>query len=647
MPRMTHTSPLTTPIAESANEPSVARGPRLDPIADTPSNPSPLAPLLPNKPGQRMRWGQLYGSSYGLIISAAARRHAGPLVVITEDTLTAQQLEQELRFYTGQRDEDLPEAVLPEQTPSSRPHPLAESANGASLPRGPRLDPIAESATGASLPRGPRIDSIAVLSLPDWETLPYDVFSPHQDIISQRLTSLYHLPRLPHGILVLPVATLMHRLLPRVYLEAHSLIMAVGDKLDLEGLRKRLEASGYRYVSQVMEHGEFAVRGGLIDLFPMGSTLPYRIDLFGDQIDSIRTFDPENQRSLGNIRHIRLLPAREFPLTEQAITQFRQAFRAHFEGDPQTIPLYRDVSKGLAPPGIEYYLPLFYDRTDTLFDYLPPSSLILFTDGVEQGADSFWQEVNERYEQGRHDRERPLLAPSQLFLQTNELFGALRAFPQVCLQRFELEQTGPEDSAAGVNASVNYATRQPPNLPLDARAARPTGPLEDFLAGFSGRTLFAAETTGRRETLLEILKASQISPPLFDSWQDFLDADTPLGITVRPLEHGLLLENPSLAVIAETQLFGDRVVQRRRRRARGRDADAVIRNLTELHIGAPVVHEQHGVGRYLGLQVLHVGDIEGEFLALEYAGGDKLYVPVAALHLISRYTGAAPEQAPL
>ncbi|MEO5702439.1 MAG: CarD family transcriptional regulator, partial [Gammaproteobacteria bacterium] len=547
---------------------------------------------MPAAPGERIRWGQLYGSSFGLVISAAARKHPGPVVVITEDTLSAQRLEHELHFYAGH------DGALP------------------------------------------------VLNFPDWETLPYDIFSPHQDIVSQRLAALYHMPQLARGILVLPVATLLQRLLPRDYFEANSLLLDVGQRLDISQLRLRLESGGYRYVSQVMEHGEFAVRGGLVDLFPMGSALPYRIDLFDEQIETMRTFDPESQRSIAAVQHIRLLPAREYPLTEEGIARFRQAFRVSFEGDPQTVPLYRDVSKGLAPPGIEYYLPLFFEHTHTLFDYLPASSLVITTDGVEPAADVFWKEACERYEQGRHDHERPLLPPARLFMQTNEVFGALRAFPQVCVQHFEIEQKPAGTLSAG-GAASNYATRSPPLLTLDARAARPSAILTDFLEKFDGRVLFAAETTGRRETLLELLKGCNLRPNLCADWASFLAAGTSLGITVAPLEYGLVLDEPRIAVIAETQLFGDRVMQRRRRKARNRDTDAIIRNLAELHVGAPVVHEEHGVGRYLGLQILQVGHIETEFLALEYAGGDKLYVPVSSLQLISRYTGTDTEHAPL
>ncbi|MDA1107655.1 MAG: transcription-repair coupling factor [Proteobacteria bacterium] len=539
-----------------------------------------LHPPLPAEAGACVRWAQLSGSSYGLALCEVARSHSGPLLVITEDTLHANRLEQEVLFYTG---------------------------------------------THAGLP---------VLTFPDWETLPYDTFSPHQDIISQRLTALYHLPALERGVLIVPVETLLHRIAPREYVQAHSLLLETGARIDLGAMRARLEASGYRCVSQVMEHGEFAVRGSLMDLFPMGSELPYRIDLFDDNIDSLRTFDVETQRSLVTAPSIRLLPAREFPLNEEAIARFRRNFREQFEGDPQQSPLYRDVSKGLAPPGIEYYLPLFFSHTDTLLDYLPPASLVLTTAGVEQAAHAFWHSACERHEQRRHDRERPLLAPESIFVQPDALFAGLHAFPQVQLQH------------APNPAASNFATGVPPELTLDGRAAQPAARLLEFLSAFSGRVLLAAETSGRRETLIDLLKQAGLRPALFADWPDFLAGAAPLGITVAPLEHGLLLPEARIAVIAETQLFGEQVLQRRRRKARTRDAEGLVRNLAELSLGSPVVHEDHGVGRYRGLQILDVGGLQTEFLTLEYAGGDKLYVPVASLHLISRYTGAAPEQAP-
>ncbi len=547
---------------------------------------SPLTPRLP-QPGEHLRWGRLYGSSYGLVMAAVARRHPGPLVLITESTPVAQRLEYELRFYLS-GEQDLP-----------------------------------------------------VLTLPDWETLPYDAFSPHQDIISERLMALHCLPGLQRGILIVPVQTVMQRLSPRSYLDAHSLLIDQGDTLNLEQMRRRLEANGYQYVSTVMEHGEFSVRGSLLDLYPMGSRTPYRIELFDEEIESIRTFDPETQRSIEQIEQVRLLPAREFPLDKAAITGFRQTWRARFEGDPQSCPVYRDITNGLASPGIEYYLPLFFDTTHTLFDYLPDTGLLMMTAAVASAAETFWSEICARHEQHRHDHERPLLAPNEIFLQANEVFAGCKRFPRIDLQRFE------HDNARAYTDVCNYATATPPALTLDIRTTHPSDRLKHFVDTYTGRVLFAAETTGRREGLLELLRGCEIQPTPFAHWQAFLAANERIGITVAPLDQGLMLEAPAIAIIAEPQLYGQQVMQRRRRKTSQRDADAIVRNLAELSIGAPVVHENNGVGRYLGLQTLDVGGMSGEFLTLEYAGGDKLYVPVSSLHLISRYTGAAPESAPL
>ncbi len=545
--------------------------------------PSPLQPELPAKPGTRLDWGRLYGSSFGLAIHAAAIRHNAPTMVITPDTPTALRLEQELEFFNRGAQQALP-----------------------------------------------------VLSFPDWETLPYDIFSPHQEIISQRLATLYRLPELKNGILTVPVSTLMQQLPPRHYLDAHALMLDTGQRLDLEGLRGRLESSGYNCVSQVMEHGEFAVRGSLIDLFPMGSKRPYRIDLFDDEIETIRTFDPETQRTLEKVEKAHLLPAREFPLTPEAIKQFRQAYRDQIEGELTRSLIYQSVSDGLAPPGIEYYLPLFFERTATLFDYLPQGGLVFVTEGVHEAAEQFWEEAQQRYESRRHDIERPLLPPEELFLRSNELFAAVGRFSQIRLHHFKQ-----------ISKGINYATAAPPDLNLNSPAARGSEALRHWLKDFSGRVLLAAESTGRREALLELLKADDIHPTQYESWHGFLQGDAPVGITVAPLEQGLVLEQPAVAVVTEAQLFGAHAIQRSRRRTRQREAEAIIRDLAELQEGAPVVHEDHGIGRFLGLQKLTVGETEAEFLALEYAGGDKLYVPVASLHLISRYSGAAPENAPL
>ena len=441
------------------------------------------------------------------------------------------------------------------------------------------------------------------------------------------------------GILLVPVATLLQRLPPPAFLDQYSLLLDTGTTLDLDAMRRRLERAGYRCVAQVLEHGEFAVRGSLLDLFPMGSGVPFRIDLFDDQIESIRTFDPDTQRSLDKVTQIRLLPAREFPADEAAITRFRQAFRSQFEGDPQRAVIYRDVSNGLMPAGIEYYLPLFLEQTASLFDYLPASACLVHSEDAHAAIDSFRDEIAERYESLRHDIERPLLPPERLYLSAAEADAALSRYGQLDVQRAEALDS---DSAA-----LAFATRALPTLRVTARAERPAGALQDFLAGFPGRVLVCAESAGRRESLLGQLREFGLRPEPLAGWQAFSDSDAPLAITVAPLEQGVWLAiDPPLAVITETQLFGERAMQQRRRRPR-RDADAIVRNLTDLNLGAPVVHEDHGVGRYIGLQKLEVGGIAAEFLTLEYAGNDKLYVPVASLHLISRYTGSAPETAPL
>ncbi len=549
----------------------------------SPSNIISLPLKLPSKSGQLYRAGQLYGSAHGLLLAQVAQQHDGPLLILTNDTATAQRLEIETRFYMGEK-------VLP------------------------------------------------ILHFPDWETLPYDTFSPHQDIISERLETLHQLPDFKQGLLFVPIATLMHRIAPRAFLDGNTLKLTIGDQFNIETWRSRLEKAGYRYVSQVMEHGEFAVRGAIIDLYPMGSKLPFRIDLFDDEIDTLRTFDPETQRSIETLDTIQLLPAREFPVTDDSVQLFRQQFRHNFEGDPQKSLIYREVTAGNMPGGIEYYLPLFFEQTSSLMDYLPESTLLININDPHQAATDFWQEIEQRYQQHQLDAERPLLAPNEVFFAVDQLFAKFKQYRRIHAQSFEL------DTAAG---NHNYATIIPPQLTLNAQQGKTCEALTRFIDNFDGRILFAAETAGRRQTLLELLGDNAISPKVYDNWDDFLADDIPLGITVAPLEHGLILQDANIAIIAEPQLFGQQVMQRRRRSRKKRDADAVIKNLAELTIGDAVVHEDHGVGRYLGLQTLDVGDVVTEYVTLEYAKGDKLYVPVAALDLISRYSGAAPELAPL
>ena len=550
---------------------------------------SPLQPRWAQESGQSLRWTHLLGSSRGLAVARAAEAHTGPLLVVTRDARTARQLEDEIRFYQG----GAPQAV-----------PL--------------------------------------LPFPDWESLAYDAFAPHPDIISERLLTLYRLPELTHGIVLITATTLQHRLPPRTYVSGHSFLLDTGNALDIEAFRARLQQAGYQSVAQVMEPGEYAVRGGIVDVYPMGASGPYRIDLFGDKIESIRKFDPETQRSAEKLAGIRLLPAREVPLVPDAIQRFRQAFRARFEGDPQKVALYREVSKGSAPAGIEYYLPLFFENTSTLFDYLPPTSLALVEDGIEQIAQNFWQETDERYRVLRSDVERPVLPPQDLFLSPAELDLALRHYPRVLLTPFAQDVP-----ASASDASVAYETRLPALLPVAPKAEVPHAALFDWLKQYSGRVLMVAETPGRREVLRGLLHDHGFYPEPCADWTSFVAMAAPLALTVADLEKGLWLQDPALAVITEPQLYGERAAQRRRRSQANRDIGTVIRDLAELHLGDPVVHEDHGVGRYRGLQTMDVGDGVTEFLTLEYQAGDKLYIPVTDLARVTRYTGTHPDQAPL
>jgi len=531
----------------------------------------------------QLSWGGLYGSSQALAVVESAFQRPGLHIVITRDTPSAYFFSQHCRFF---------------------------GAGGSELP---------------------------LLAFPDWETLPYDSFSPHQDIVSQRLLTLHQLPTLTHGILIVPIATLMQRISPRSYLDANCFIYRIGDKLDLNTFRQRLTEAGYNAVSEVMEHGEFCIRGNLFDLFPMGGDVPFRIELFDDEIESIRSFDSDTQRTIDKVEQINLLPAREFPLDDATIKRFRTAYRAAFEGDPQKSVIYNDVSQGLAAAGIEYYLPLFFEQCATLFDYFPEQCTLYNIGDCHQAADAFWADINERYESYRYDTQKPILAPLKLFQDVPELFQRLKNFTRINLQNFKLEEKV---------GHRNFPSQTPPSLTVDARIASPSDKLAQFIGSFHGQILFVADSLGRRETLLHLLHQINVHPQLVRNWHEFISLDSRFGICVATIDAGLLLSDPPIAVICEHQLFGEQVLQKRRRRSKYREPDQIVKNLVELVDGSPVVHEEHGVGRYRGLIKLSVGDIEQEFLTIEYAGDDKLYVPVSSLHLISRYTGASPENAP-
>lgn len=537
-------------------------------------------------------WERLYGCSKALAITSAANQRAAMFVVVTADQSGAHRLMEELAFFN------------------------------------------------------PPGSGQGVLLFPDWETLPYDQFSPYQDIVSDRLATLVELRSMRSGILVVSISTLMHRLLPADYLLANSLIFRTGQTLETEDFRKDLGNRGYRSVSQVMEHGDVAVRGSIIDIYPMGSDTPFRLDLFDNEIDSIRIFDIETQRSLEKTDEIRILPAREVPLTATAIDLFRSNWRIRFAGSPGRSPIYTDISNGIAPAGIEYYLPLFYSHTGSLVDYLPENPVIMLDEGAHNAAREFQEMTESRYEQRKHNGERPLLTPQEMFFPAAEALGLMADFPQI-----HAGVSGIHAGSAGIDAeavkTISYSTGNPRKFPVNARAQDPMAVFRRFLDEFSGRVLIVAESVGRRETIIELFRAEKTRPVLCRDWGEFMVDEVRFGLTVAPLERGAVLEHPSVVILSESQLFGERAQQRRLRKRRRQLTDSIVGGLTELSIGAPVVHEEHGVGRYRGLVTLTVNGIEAEFISLEYDQGDKLYVPVAALDLVSRFVGMDAEHAPL
>ena len=436
----------------------------------------------------------------------------------------------------------------------------------------------------------------------------------------------------------------MHRLPPVEFIGRRAFDYHTGDQLDVNNLRAKLEHSGYRYVDTVVEHGEFTVRGSLIDIFPMGTTLPFRIDLFDNEIESLRTFEPETQRTLTKTDHICLLPAREVPLDKAAIKRFQDNWLARFDVDQRRCPIYQDVSEGITSQGIEYFLPLFFDQCATLFDYLPQNCLVFTEGSIEPAAEKFWSDLSLRYEEYNVDPTRPLLPPKEVFVPVSELFGHLKSYPRTQLST---QLSVQEDKTDTKTNELSLAFQLPPDVAVNAKAENPLNKLASFLLATEQRMLFCAESQGRRETLLELLARIGIQPKEVKSWEAFATSDLTIAIIVYPLARGVSIESPNICLITESELFGQQVMQRRRRSKQRDDADQIVKNLTELRIGAPVVHIDNGVGRYRGLQTITTDGEPQEFLTLEYAEEAKLYVPVAALHLISRYSGSDEELAPL
>ncbi|MFM8455078.1 MAG: transcription-repair coupling factor [Gammaproteobacteria bacterium] len=460
--------------------------------------------------------------------------------------------------------------------------------------------------------------AIPVYQFPDWETLPYDHFSPHPDIISERIQLLYDLSVKPRGVLIVSASTCLYKIAPKDYLLQRSFSLEKKSDYDLISLKNHLLNLNYLLVPQVNQPGEFAVRGSILDLFPMGSEQPYRIDFFDEAVDSIRIFDPETQRSSHQVEQIQLLPAKEFPLDKAGIAKFREQWGMYFTGDPLGTDIYPAVKQGQNFPGLEYYLPLFFEKTASIFDYLPAKSLIFITQSLEQDLKKNWHNTQLRFDQYGHDRRKPILAPKEILLSIDEFFGCLKKY-----QQYQLEFS---------------------NTPIINQDN-----LKGYIEDYSGTVILTAETSGRREVLKELLAKQGIYPVYYETWPEISAhksrEEKSVLLSIAPLEELLIGEDFSL--IPEAALFGKRIMQRRLRRRVKVEQDAQVRHLSELTLGAPVVHVEHGVGRYLGLINLKIADQEGEFLCLAYAGEDKIYVPVASLHLISRYSGADLDRAPL
>ena len=527
----------------------------------------------------RPRYTQLIGSSDALALAQFVA-HNRPLVIITANALEAQRLLEEIPYF----------------------HP-----------------------------------ALRVHLLPDWETLPYDHFSPHQDLVSERLATLHHIRSESCDVVVVPLTTALYPLPPVEHLAAYTFFLKRAEKLDLNALRAQLTLAGYAHVQQVLTPGEYCVRGGIIDLFPMGSTVPYRIDLFDDEIDTIATFDVDTQRTIYPVQEIRLLPAREFPLDEKGQAHFRQSFRDRFEGDPSRSSIYKAVSKGIAPAGIEYYLPLFFTRTATLFDYLPAQATLCLHHDVDAALTAFAQDAASRYKLLRGDPQRPLLEPHELFLDAEHFFNRVKDFARLDIA----------DNAKVGTTLTPCATAALPDIAVNRRAEIPTQAFQNFLQSYPGRVLLLADSLGRREIIMGYLNEYGLTPVLCENHASFLASDDKFMLSVAALQNGFVLQQENLALVTESELYAAQPRSRAARAAKRSNVENMLRDLSELKPGDPVVHEQHGIARYRGLINLDLGEGDNEFLLLEYADADKLYVPVAQLHLISRYSGGAPENAPL
>lgn len=533
------------------------------------------------KAGEKRWVGSLLGSSAALLFKEIAVQHSSLLVVVARNNQHVAQLESELEFY-----------------------------------------------------------GIKPTIFPDWEILPYDRLSPHQDIVSERLAILSNMPQ--KGVLLLSASTLAQRVAPYSWVLGEHFDIHVGQKFDLEQQKLRLVQAGYHLVDTVYDHGEFAVRGSIMDIFASGQEAPIRIDLFDDEIDTLKFFDPETQRTTTTLKSFTVLPAKEFPLKE-ARSIFRDRYSELFPtANPKKNPIYQDVLEGIASPGIEFYLPLFFDKSQmeaqsTLATYFPKNCIVITTNDVDTDLTNFWKEVFRRYEDRRHNADQPILPPEELFISPNHLLSALNQFPRMLVSAEAVEEKA---------GALNLKVEPPPKLAVDPKKEKPFAVVKKYIDEANHPVLLVAESAGRRESLRDGLRASLGDIPGVDSFEQFQTSQFAIAITNAPLDRGLLITD-QLSVISENQLYEHRVVQRRRKRQQEVSEEFLIRSLTELSIDAPVVHIDHGVGRYAGLVTLAIDEQDYEFLQLNYAEGAKVYVPVTNLHLISRYSGGDPDLAPL
>lgn len=465
---------------------------------------------------------------------------------------------------------------------------------------------------------------------PDWETLPYDHFSPHQDIISSRLACLFRLLNQPEGLLFIPINTLMQRICPQSYLAQHHFVLHQNDQLVIETFTKQLQQKHYRRVATVYEHGEYAIRGGIIDLYPMGASSPYRIELFDDEVETIKTFDPETQRTQERLNAIEILPGKEFPLDQEGINQFKDNWYDHFEINIKETLFYDDLNEGFSFNGIEYYLPLFFDQTANLLDYLPQNTLVFSQDQVASKARQLWHDIVNRHEQYGIDARRPLLQPEHVFYKEDEINQKLNHFQRIVLTAEDFDDPN--------KGYLRFPTLAPTSLPIDQLSNEPFAQIVAFLQTTTKPILFCAETLGRKEVFYDLFSTIQVSAEEVIDFTDFIQSRPPIGLTVSPINQGLHLKD--IEIIAESQLYGYKVRQQRKTRKTAQQPENIIKSLTELKLGAPVVHLDHGIGRYLGLKVIEVNNEKNEFLHLLYADEASLYVPVSSLHLISRYAGS-------